>query len=77
MIRFYIKNCVKSNHAHFIRNNFSTKFSELSSIGVIYMHEFLIGKLKKKLKKKLNRPTLPKFLQEEIGNPHIFFFGLA
>jgi hypothetical protein len=48
MIRFYIKNCVKSNHAHFIRNNFSTKFPELSSIGVIYMHEFLIGKLKKK-----------------------------
>ena len=22
-----------------------------------------------------NRPTLPKFLQEEIGNPHIFFLA--
>jgi hypothetical protein len=28
----------------------------------------LLGKLKKKLK-----PTYPKFLQEETGNPHIFF----
>ena len=27
----------------------------------------LLGKLKKP------RPTLPKFLQEEIGNPHLFF----
>jgi hypothetical protein len=35
----------------------------------------LLGKLKKKLKKKSeSRPTLPKFLQEEIGNPHIFFW---
>ena len=33
----------------------------------------LLGKLKKVLKKKL-KPTLPKFLQEEIGNPHIFFW---
>ena len=37
----------------------------------------LLGKLKKKFKKKgYNRPTLPKFLQEEIGksrNSHIFF----
>jgi hypothetical protein len=39
----------------------------------------LLGKLKKKFKKKsLNRPTaLPKFLQEETGNPHIFFLALA
>jgi hypothetical protein len=34
----------------------------------------LLGKLKKKFKKKVKTdPTLPKFLQVEIGNPHIFF----
>ena len=32
----------------------------------------------KKLKKKESRPTLPylSFLQVEMGNTHIFFFGL-
>jgi hypothetical protein len=33
----------------------------------------LLGKFKKKLKKKLKPTSLPMFLQEEIGNPHIFF----
>ena len=37
----------------------------------------LLGKLKKSLKKKLKQTYLPKFLQEEIGNPHIFFWPNA
>jgi hypothetical protein len=33
----------------------------------------VVRKIKKKLKKKLKPTYLPKFLQEEIGNAHIFF----